>query len=60
MKPHKYGAKPVVVDGERFDSTGEYRRWCELKLTGEVCGDYSPETAEAIHTESCPVQSVSA
>ena len=29
---HKYGAKPITVNGERFDSTGEYRRWCELKL----------------------------
>lgn len=28
---NKYGAKPVKVDGMRFDSTGEYHRWLELQ-----------------------------
>ncbi len=32
MKTHKYNAKAVTLDGERFDSTGESRRWRELKL----------------------------
>lgn len=31
-RPSKYGAQPVVVDGIRFDSRGEARRWGELKL----------------------------
>jgi hypothetical protein len=26
----KYRAEPVVVDGVRFDSKGEFRRWSEL------------------------------
>lgn len=28
----KYGNKPVVIDGIRFDSMKEANRWCELKL----------------------------
>lgn len=35
----KYSAKAIVVDGVRFHSTGEHRRWCELKLrerAGEI------------------------
>lgn len=28
----KYGAKPTIVDGVRFASKKEARRWCELKL----------------------------
>jgi hypothetical protein len=31
-KRNKYGAKPVVAGGIRFDSTGEYERWQELQL----------------------------
>lgn len=31
-KGNKYGAKSVVIDGERFDSYAEYTRWQELKL----------------------------
>ncbi len=31
-KAHKFGAKPVTVDGVRFDSTGEANRWRELLL----------------------------
>ena len=31
-KPHKYGAKPTVVDGIRFASLKESRRYQELKL----------------------------
>jgi len=30
--PSKWKAKPVIVDGVRFDSQSEYDRWCELKL----------------------------
>lgn len=29
---NKFRAKAVVVGGERFDSEGEYGRWCELRL----------------------------
>ena len=38
-KRQKYGAKPVKEAGQHFDSTGEFRRWCELKLlekAGEI------------------------
>lgn len=31
-KPHKYGARPCVVDGIRFDSRREANRYAELKL----------------------------
>ena len=31
MKPTKYRARKVTVDGVTFDSQGEYARWCELK-----------------------------
>ena len=29
---NKYGARKIEVDGEKFDSAKEYRRWCELKI----------------------------
>lgn len=38
-KPHKYGAKKTVVDGVKFDSKAESRRWQELVLlqrAGEI------------------------
>lgn len=43
MKPRrsKYGATPTFVDGIRFDSKGEARRWGELKLlerAGQISG----------------------
>ena len=31
-RPSKFGAVPTFVDGIRFDSKGEARRWGELKL----------------------------
>jgi hypothetical protein len=31
-KPHKYGARPCVVDGIRFDSRREANRYAELTL----------------------------
>jgi hypothetical protein len=31
-KPRKYRNNPVVIDGIRFDSQAEARRWAELKL----------------------------
>jgi hypothetical protein len=31
-RPHKYGAKPTVVDGIRFASMKEAKRYQELKL----------------------------
>lgn len=37
--PHKYGAKPTIVDGIRFASTKEAHRFAELKLlqmAGEI------------------------
>ena len=40
-KRNKYHAMKIVVDGERFDSHAEYRRWKELKLleaSGEIIG----------------------
>jgi hypothetical protein len=32
MKPTKYRARKVTVDGMTFDSQGEHRKWCELRL----------------------------
>lgn len=37
----KYGNVPTVVDGHRFPSRGEAKRYCELKLlerAGEISG----------------------
>jgi hypothetical protein len=31
-RKQKYGAVPTIVDGMRFASTGEAKRWGELKL----------------------------
>jgi hypothetical protein len=31
QKPSKYRNEPIVVEGVRWDSTGEYGRWCELE-----------------------------
>lgn len=36
---HKYGAQPTTIDGIRFASKAEARRYCELKLlekAGEI------------------------
>jgi len=38
-RANKYGAKPQVVDGVRFDSKRELRRWGELQIrerAGEI------------------------
>lgn len=38
-RPHKYGAKPTVIDGVRFASQKEARRYQELRLlerSGEI------------------------
>ena len=32
QKRHKYNARPTVVDGVRYQSTAEARRYGELKL----------------------------
>lgn len=31
-RPHKYRAQPVEVDGIKFPSTGEAKRWSTLRL----------------------------
>ena len=42
MRINKYGARKVTTpDGQKFDSTKEYHRWCELKLlerAGKISG----------------------
>lgn len=38
---NKYHAQKIIVDGEKFDSKAELRRWQELKLmeaSGEISG----------------------
>ncbi len=38
---NKYHAQKIYVDGQKFDSKSEYRRWQELKLlelAGEISG----------------------
>ena len=32
MNNNKYHSKRITIDGEKFDSMKEYKRWCELKL----------------------------
>lgn len=32
MKRRKFGNKPTTIDGRRFDSKKEAKRYCELKL----------------------------
>lgn len=56
MAWNKYGAKRVKdpVTGELFDSSKEYRRWCELKLlerAGKVSGLKRQVTFELIPTQ---------
>ena len=61
MKPHKYHAKPTIVDGIRFARTAEARRYGELKLlakAGEIIGlklqpEFSLNAWSADHSE-CP------
>ena len=52
MAWNKYGAKRVVApNGEIFDSSKEYRRWCELQLlerAGKVSGLKRQVTFELI------------
>lgn len=39
-KKNKYHAMKIMVDGERFDSHAEYRRWQQLVIlrdAGEIC-----------------------
>lgn len=31
VKKSKYGNTKLSVDGKKFDSKGEYQRWCELQ-----------------------------
>lgn len=41
VRKSKYRNKPVIVNGERFDSGVEYKRWCELVIlerAGEIHG----------------------
>src|SRR5687767_11582230 len=41
IRKHKYGAKTCMIDGIRFHSLAEGRRYCELKLlekAGEIHG----------------------
>jgi hypothetical protein len=45
---NKFGAKPVVVDGVRFDSTGEYKRWQDLQLL-ERAGKISNLRRQVVH-----------
>lgn len=44
-RPHKYGAKAVVIDGIRFPSQAEGRRYGELKLL-EKAGEISSLTLQ--------------
>lgn len=40
-KPRKYKSEPIIIDGIRFDSKKEARRWAQLQLlqrAGEISG----------------------
>lgn len=57
MKKHKYNAKPVTIDGYRFASTGESRRYAELKLM-ERAKEISHLTLQPVFTidiNGCPI-----
>jgi hypothetical protein len=52
-KRHKYGAEPITIDGIRFASKREAKRYGELKLlakAGEIMGlEIQPEFPWALH-----------
>ncbi len=50
-RPHKYGATATVVDGIRFDSKLEARRWGELKLLekGKLIADLERQVRIDLH-----------
>jgi len=37
-KPHKYKAKPIIIDGIYFQSRAEGSRYCELKMDENIRG----------------------
>jgi hypothetical protein len=47
-KSHKYGAKPTSVDGRRFASKREARRYSELKLA-EQAGKVRYRLVQVVH-----------
>ena len=54
MRRHKYGAKPTIVDGIRFASKAEARRYGELKLlekAGEI-EDLELQPSFSLHAAS--------
>lgn len=40
LRRHKYGAQPTTIDGVRFASKAEARRYCDLKML-EKAGEIS-------------------
>ena len=50
-KRNKYGNKPVVIDGIRFDSKAEARRWQELQtlLRGGEIGNLRRQVSFPLH-----------
>jgi hypothetical protein len=56
-KPHKYRAKPVVIDGLYFASTKEARRWAELKLMERAgyISDLKRQVRFAIDVNGVPI-----
>ena len=50
----KYGSEKVTVDGQTFDSTAEYRRYCELCLMAQA-GEIS-DLQRQVRYELTPVQ----
>lgn len=59
-KPLKYRNKPVHVDGRRFDSRAEAKRWQELKLlsrAGKITAlECQPRYPLHVHTPDGPVR----
>ena len=58
MMKNKYGARKVTApDGQVFDSSKEYRRWCELRLlerAGKIQGLQRQVTYELIPAKREP------
>lgn len=60
MRPRKYRNQPVHMDGHRFDSKAEARRWQDLQLmarAGEITAlECQPRYPLHVHTPEGPVK----
>lgn len=57
MKPSKYKAEPITLDGIRFDSKKEARRWAALQMLqrGGVISDLRRQVKIALQGRDGPI-----